>query len=833
MLLLSYVGVSQSLGLNDLQNICNKKSSELVNQYLMNKGWEYFDSNKGNTEKYNTVTWAFEKSSYNDKAQGWFHLYTYEGSPNKINYSVFNKTSYGKIKKSLLSYGYKLKNDLIEDDKIKSIYENSKYRLEITTSKRKDDDFNDRSMTSYGFLLIKKSGVYDPNNGLKTTFWDGTDIPRTQYMLKNGKFHGKYEKYYRNGNKELVGNYVNDKKSGNFKEYDENGNLMFSYRNLNDKLHGELIKYEGSKIVFKKTYSSGLLNGKYEEFYLNGNKSFSGNYIKDKANGPFKEFDESGALVLTYNKVKDSLHGKMSKFENGKIKYSKNYVNGSKHGDFKEYTYDDEGELILIQKGRYSKDKRDGRWNYYSVDTNKKEKLLVTDGYKEGLLEGDFQTIKGDSIIFGNYRNDKLEGKYLVYRDIHRMFNGGMVNVDTTSNSVRIESKGAYINGFKHGEWSYYGFNDNLIEKGKYIEDKKNGEWNSYYFEKKDERTNKFYDFSRELYLTENYKNDLLDGKRICYSGLTKEYYPCKDDKDECYYFQYTKLRLEETFRRGLLQGDYILKDSTGFVERKGAYVNDQKHGEWITRNKLKDGVYEVEKGSYSNGEKEGLFEYYFNDDLSSKFLEENYQYDKLNGALKIYLNGVVTVFKNYYSGNLEFIKYFNNEKLEKSYEIISSSNNYKNIKKTRYDSEGQISETFSYYSNNEFDINFSDESFEKSLEKGDAVLDGEYKKIDIKGRVVESGEKYINMKKGIWVYNFFNQEVSRVIEYVNNKIYSEIYFLPNSESRYTGTFVFNHKEQVEEIKIKNGFRDGATIFKDLNGKKIKKIKYKEGKIKN
>ena len=72
-----------------------------MNQTLLAKNWTYSKSEKGNIYKYNTITWSFNKDYYINKAQGWFYLYTYEGYPNKISYSVFNKESYSLIQNSI------------------------------------------------------------------------------------------------------------------------------------------------------------------------------------------------------------------------------------------------------------------------------------------------------------------------------------------------------------------------------------------------------------------------------------------------------------------------------------------------------------------------------------------------------------------------------------------------------------------------------------------------------------------------------------------------------------------------------------------------------------
>lgn len=121
--------------LSDLTSLCNKKNWEDVNQILLSKGWTYYDSEKGTTYRYNTITWSFDKDYYSDKAGGWFYLYTYEGYPNKISFSVFNKTSYSLIQNSISSSGFKLIDSEIEDNEITSTYGNSSYTLIITTQK--------------------------------------------------------------------------------------------------------------------------------------------------------------------------------------------------------------------------------------------------------------------------------------------------------------------------------------------------------------------------------------------------------------------------------------------------------------------------------------------------------------------------------------------------------------------------------------------------------------------------------------------------------------------------------------------------------------------------
>ena len=57
---------AQKLKLSDLQNVCNKTKWEYANEFLLNKDWEYHESQKGSSYKYNTITWSYNKS-YNDE----------------------------------------------------------------------------------------------------------------------------------------------------------------------------------------------------------------------------------------------------------------------------------------------------------------------------------------------------------------------------------------------------------------------------------------------------------------------------------------------------------------------------------------------------------------------------------------------------------------------------------------------------------------------------------------------------------------------------------------------------------------------------------------------
>lgn len=558
----------QKLTLTDLTNLCNKKNWEEVNQTLLAKGWVFYDSEKGSTYKYNAITWSFNKEYYNDKAQGWFYLYTFEGLPNKISYTVLNKESYSLIQNSISSAGFKLVNSEIEDNQVISTYSNASYTLKISTEKRKDDDWSSSSLTAYKITLIKKASIYDADNGKKTDYYYD-EVVKAEYTLLNGKLNGQGKTYHLNGKIHLTGNYTNGEKNGLFKEYDDNGNLETEYSMLNGELNGEM-----------KTY------------YSNGKLKKSGNYLKGEEHGNFVEYDEYGNKLAEYVMLNGKKNGVFKFYEkNGKINVSTTFKDDINNGQEISYFYDDEtGELHLKQIGEYLNGERNGTWSLLMFKDGK-ERLLTFENYKSGLLNGPFQNLEGDSLIIGSYNNDKLNGEYQVYLDINRL-HGGEIQTDTTK--LILLSEGGYSNGLKTGYWKKYDFTGSLINEGRFSIGQKSGEW-KYYYPKWTDEKGEIEPYSKHLFLIQNYSNGKLDGKSTRYSRLNEEEYPCsetdvnKNPIDTCTRYVYQKILEISFYKNGKLNGPFEIRDSLNEVYAKGSFKDDLKDGEWFYRYSDKD----------------------------------------------------------------------------------------------------------------------------------------------------------------------------------------------------------------------------------------------------
>ena len=345
LLFISQISFGQRLTLNDIENICNKSNWESVNQFLMNKNWEYYESEKGNSEKYSTITWSYEKT-YGDKASAWFYLYTYEGFPNKLSYSVFNKPSYSAIQNSLNSKGYKLQNSEIENNELISTYANSKFILKITTEKREKDSYSsfDESITAYRFLLIKKSSIYDPDNGKKVEYYYG-NTKQAEYTKVNGKINGALKVYYENGKLKKTGYYKNGLANGNFVEYDEEGNKTFEYYQSNDEKNGKLIAYEDNKISYSTHYKDDIQNGERTEYFYDDESG----RLHLKVNGTLLNGEKEGNWSLIF----------IDKEKGERILTKTNYSKGLKNG----YSQDIKGDSLII--ANYTNDKLDGNYKAY------------------------------------------------------------------------------------------------------------------------------------------------------------------------------------------------------------------------------------------------------------------------------------------------------------------------------------------------------------------------------------------------------------------------------------------------------------------------------------
>ena len=149
---------------------------------------------------------------------------------------------------------------------VMKFYENGKSKMKLTYiplkkgsdsifSSQNKDDVNCDHYPNFGGLLDHKSKPCQPLG----------------YTLD-----GSYERWYKNGQKEIEETYYDGKRDGLSKRWYENGQLMVMRNYVKDKIHGPLQSWtrEGKK-RFEINYDNGVKNGRSIEWYTDDDLSIT------------------------------------------------------------------------------------------------------------------------------------------------------------------------------------------------------------------------------------------------------------------------------------------------------------------------------------------------------------------------------------------------------------------------------------------------------------------------------------------------------------------------------------------------------------------------------
>jgi len=210
-----------------------------------------------------------------------------------------------------------------------------------------------------------KLGLYEEayyedgkKDGVSITWW--TNRAENKKMLesnwRNGKEHGAYNSWYKNGNKKRL-------------TYFKNG-----------KLDGSSIKwYKNGQKQEEGEYSADLAEGLFTTWYENGQKQEEGEYSADLAEGLFTTWYENGQKKEE-GKYSTSLpQGLLTRWhENGQKQFEGNYK---------------DGELIAISNQSEATDPFDQLWT--SIDGSKIKAKLISFNNQEIVLKKK----QGDEIL--------------------------------------------------------------------------------------------------------------------------------------------------------------------------------------------------------------------------------------------------------------------------------------------------------------------------------------------------------------------------------------------------------------------------------------------------
>lgn len=173
------------------------------------------------------------------------------------------------------------------------------------------------------FICPRMSLSADLEDGEHKEYYKGNRIKRI-WNVKDGKSHGSWVSFHKNGTKNEVLDYKKGYLNGEQKKYFDSGNIEQEWNMLkgkkqgiekkyfgdghiksiknykNNRMDGEQKFYRSSGLIHRERYyKNGKLSGTQKDYWLNGNISVISKYKNGKLHGKFKTFSPSGELLKT------------------------------------------------------------------------------------------------------------------------------------------------------------------------------------------------------------------------------------------------------------------------------------------------------------------------------------------------------------------------------------------------------------------------------------------------------------------------------------------------------------------------------------------------------
>lgn len=172
--------------------------------------------------------------------------------------------------------------------------------------------------------------------------------------------------------------------------------------------------------------------------------------------------------------------------------------------------------------------------------------------------------------------------------------------------------------------------------------------------------------------------------------------------------------------------------------------------------------------------------------------------------------------------------------KQKNKYEIYDNKQNSYKCRRTEYFEDGYVSQEY-WFKKEEEEINhnFFELIFFISISDGTtAYKDGDFKVFNSDNKPIVTGKYFKEDRIGFWTFYYYDQKVKIESNFTQDKRTDEKYVTLNGDL-FSGLFIYNDNGIKEERKIKDGLRNGKTVYIDTKTKKkIKKENYKNGELK-
>ncbi len=441
----------------------------------------------------------------------------------------------------------------------KSYYENGHLKSE---GNRKNFDVDSiwKFYNEEGKLILEINYSKGKKNGLKISYLEKETIKEN---FKNDIKEGMTYYTYPDGKIKLEIPFIKGLEQGFGKEYASDGTII------------TLTEYKRGFIVDRQRINrrdkNNLKQGRWYDFYENGNIRMEGTYRDDKMHGYFKEYNENGDF-LRINKyehgvlLKDAeeiqkLEVRNEYYPDGKLKISAMFRNDIPEGIRREYNPEGRiekaylykngilsGEGIILEDGN-----KDGAWKEYYSDGKIKAEGNYENGKQTGEWKYYFETGRLEQIGRFNKQGNPdgrwkwffENGQLLREENYHGGVRDGMLTeYDETGKMI---TEGEYVNGLEEGLW--FEITGDYLSRGSYRDGMRNGSWSGWYLFRNGQKTDSVLSF------TGNYIEDYPDGKHV-------------------YYWDNGKIRDEGLFVMGRKEGEWIKNEYDGSLFMVITYKN-------------------------------------------------------------------------------------------------------------------------------------------------------------------------------------------------------------------------------------------------------------------
>ncbi|MTI20740.1 toxin-antitoxin system YwqK family antitoxin [Fulvivirga sp. RKSG066] len=163
------------------------------------------------------------------------------------------------------------------------------------------DSFSDETVS--GLAELPANAIKEPYEGhsdlVKVTIKNG-DGSYSEGDYLDGKKHGSWTEYYKDGLVKSTTSFINGKKQGAHLEISDRGQLDLKSYYHDDKLHGSWVKYNRNRVKEERPYENGALSGTVKIFYDNGTAMEESPYVNGKRHGEAIWYDKDGNETIRY-----------------------------------------------------------------------------------------------------------------------------------------------------------------------------------------------------------------------------------------------------------------------------------------------------------------------------------------------------------------------------------------------------------------------------------------------------------------------------------------------------------------------------------------------------